>query len=396
MFRGIAQAVAVTGMSLANLRSRIGPSIVAITGIAGVVMVTVGVASVVFGLAAVVQNNSDPNTIIVTRAAATGEMDSSVSLDELNIITETAGIARDENGLLLSPEVYLIIDMPRRTTGTSSNVPIRGVGPQAMAVRGNVRISEGRMLRPGLTEIVVGKGALAQFGGLELGATIQRGENVWQVVGILDADGGMPDGEIWADAKILQGAYRRGTGFQSVRARLTDQDQFALFRDTLSTNPQVSFKITTEQAFYDESTQFLRIFASVIGVLVGVLMALGAFFTAMNTMYSAVASRTREIATLRALGFGSGAVLTSVLVEAIVLGVIGGALGGIIAYVVFNGLSVATLNFQTFSQVAFSFAVTPKLLGIGIVFSLFMGLIGGALPAIRAARLPIATALREL
>ncbi len=393
---GIRQVVAVSALNLANLPGRWISSLVAIVGIAGVVMVTVGLLSIAAGFRAAMADTSRPDVTILLRASATGEMDSNFSQDAVQAISAAPGVAAAGNTMLVSPEVFVIVDVPRKSTGTSSNVPLRGVSELAFDVRGNVRIVAGRMFTPGLNEILVGRGALANFAGLELGRTLKWGTREWQVVGIMEADGGVPESEIWADARVVQASYRRGNSYSTVRARLTSPDAFAEFKDSITADPRLNASVRPESEFYAEQSQFFAVFVTTIGVFVGVLMGLGAIFGAINTMYNAVAARIREIATLRALGFGALPVVASVLLEALLLGLVGGVLGAVLAYMIFNGFQVATLNWNSFSQVSFGFAVTPDLLQTGIMIALFMGLLGGILPGIRAARIPITTALREL
>jgi putative ABC transport system permease protein len=275
-------------------------------------------------------------------------------------------------------------------------VPIRGIGPQTLAVRDNASIVEGRMLEFGTSEIVVGRGASAQFQGLTLGSQVRSGQNTWTVVGIFEADGGVAETEIWCDARVLQGAYRRGNSYQTVLVRLDSTDSFTAFRDWLTSNPQVNVQVRRETEYYAQQSRALSSLIQGVGFGIAGLMGVGAVFGAILTMYTAVSTRSREIATLRALGFNATSVVISVLVESLALAALGGAIGGLAAYLAFNGYQTSTMNFQTFSQVAFAFQVTPQLLGLGLVYALIMGLVGGLFPAIRAARLPIPAALREL
>ena len=390
------QIGAVSRLNIANLPKRWVTSLVAIVGIAGVVMVTVGLLSVAEGFRSAMQDKSRPDVVIILRSSATGELDSGFRTEDMQAMEMAPGLARDGNSPMLSPELFAVVDVPRKSTGTSSNVPLRGVRQAAFDVRGNVNIVAGRMFTPGLNEVVVGQGARAIFTGLELGTVLKWGSNNWTVVGLMSAGGGVPDSEIWADLGVVQNSYRRGNFFSTIRARLTDPAQLATFKDTLTSDPRLNVSVKTESEFYSEQSQFFTIFVRYIGFLVGALMGLGAIFGAINTMYNAVSSRIREIATLRALGFGAFPVVVSVLLEALFLGLIGGLIGAAAAFVIFNGLQVATLNWNSFSQVSFGFAVTPGLLRAGIVFALIMGLLGGILPGIRAARIPITTALREL
>jgi len=275
-------------------------------------------------------------------------------------------------------------------------VPMRGIEPQTLAVRDNTSIVEGRMLEFGTNEIVVGRGATGQFAGLTLGSEVRSGQNTWTVVGIFEADGGVSETEIWCDARVLQGAYRRGNTYQLVVARLDASDTFDTFRDWLTANPQLNVQVRRETEYYAQQSRALSSLIQTVGFGIAALMGIGAVFGAILTMYTAVSTRSREIATLRALGFNASSVVVSVMAESLALAAIGGTIGGVIAYVAFNGYQTSTMNFQTFSQVAFAFSVTPQLLVMGLVYALVMGLIGGLLPAVRAARLPIPAALREL
>ncbi|MEL7448645.1 MAG: FtsX-like permease family protein [Pseudomonadota bacterium] len=395
LFAGIAQVAAVTAVNVRTIPQRWVSSLVAVVGIAGVVLVVVAVLSIGAGFKQAMVSRSDPSTIVITRASSTGEMDSVLSRDEMAVIANAPGIANDANGLLVSGELYVVVDVPRVSTGGSSNVPLRGVEAQGLAVRGNVEVIEGRLFRPGLNEVVVGKSAANQFAGLKVGDTHTWRQSEWVVTGIIDADGGVPDSEIWADTGAMQSAWGR-SGFQVARVRLTDEQAFTTLSDTLSTDPRVNLTVERETDFYAERSQVLSVFVTTIGWFVGALMGIGAMFGAVNTMYNAVASRTREIATLRALGFGAIPVTVSVLVESMLLALVGGLLGGVAAWLVFNGFEVATINWQTFSQVSFTFAVTPPLLIGGTIYALVLGLFGGIFPAIRAARMPLTVALREL
>ncbi|MCH9027326.1 MAG: ABC transporter permease [Proteobacteria bacterium] len=392
----ITQVVTVTGMNIRSLPQRWGSTMVAVVGIAGVVMVMVGILSIAAGLVDAMTDKAPKDIAIVLRAASTGEMDSIMSRDDVTAISEAPGIARIDGKLLISPELFVIVDVLRRSTGTASNVPMRGVDANVLAVRDNVRITEGRMFEAGLNEIIVGKGAQEIFEGIELGDTPRWGNNTWTVVGVMEADGGMPESEIWADVRVLQAAQNRGSTIQAVRVKLESPGAFGGFKDFLTADPRVNVSVKTESEFYSGQSRFFSIFINTIGIFVGVMMGLGAIFGAVNTMYTAVSARTGEIATLRALGFGASPVVFSVLVESLLIGLAGGLIGAVLAYLIFNGFKISTMNFQSFSQVTFSFAVTPSLLKSGVIYALLMGFLGGFLPSIRASRLSISTALREL
>jgi putative ABC transport system permease protein len=322
-------------------------------------------------------------------------MTSGLTREETRIISDAPGIARNARGALASAELFVIIDLPKRSTGTDANVPLRGVEAQAFDLRGNMRLVQGRPFEPGRNEIMVGAGAAREFAGLDAGKQIKIGQNTWEIVGVFTANGGIAESEIWSDAAVLQPAYHRGDAFQSVYAKLTSPDAFAQFNDALTGNPRLEVKVARTADFYAEQSTAVTEFITTIGVFIAAMMALGALFGALNTMYSAVAARTREIATLRALGFSAGPVVVSVLIESIALALVGGIVGALGAYLAFDGFTAATMNWQTFSQVTFAFDVTPRLLLRAILWAATLGCIGGLFPAIRAARLPIASGLRE-
>jgi putative ABC transport system permease protein len=288
------------------------------------------------------------------------------------------------------------VNVPKRETGTDANVPLRGVTPRVFDVKPEVQIVDGRRFEPGRNEIIVGRGAQREFAGLAVGAQVRWGENTWSVVGVFEADGSVAETEIWCDARVLQPAYRRGNSFQSVYLTLDSPDAFQRFKDALTTDPRLNVSVQRETEYYAEQSIVISNLIRTLGFIIAALMGVGAVFGAINTMYTAVANRTREIATLRALGFGRFAVLSSVMTESVLLSLLGGVLGGALAWAAFDGYQTATMNWQSFSQVAFAFAVTPALLVQGVLYAMAMGFVGGFFPALRAARLPIVTALREL
>jgi putative ABC transport system permease protein len=392
----LSQTLAVTAVTLRSIPQRLGSSIVAIIGIGGVVIVFTAVLSIAEGFRAAMRGTGDPQTVIVMRSGSDTEMTSTFIGEEARIVTEAPGIERGPDGAHASRELFLIIAIPLSRSGTDANVPLRGLSPVGFKVRPQVNISEGRMFTPGTSEIVVGRAASRQFSGLSVGSTVRSGKTSWQVVGIFDADGSVAESELWADASVLQGAFQRGNSYQSVYLRLESVDSLQKLKDALTTDPRLNVTVIREPDYYAQQSQVLQSVIRTIGTSIAVLMGLGAIFGAVNTMYSAVASRTREIATLRALGFGSMPVVISVLVEALLLSLVGGAIGGLAAWAAFDGYQTATMNWQSFSQVAFSFAVTPQLLSQGLLYAAIMGFFGGLLPAIRAARLPVVSALRQL
>ena len=390
------QVFAVTGFSLQTIVNRKGSSAATVIGIAGVVAVLVGVLSIAQGFRRAMTVSGAPDTAIVLRSGADGEMMSVLPREEVRIIADAPGIARTSAGSAASAELFVIINLPKRSTGTDANVPLRGVEPGAFEVRRNVQIVEGRKFESGRNEIIVGKGAAMEFEGLDLGKTIRVGQNDWAIVGVFSVDGGIAESEIWTDAAVLQPAYRRGTSFQAVYARLTSEGAFDEFKDALTTDPRLNVKVVRQTEYYAEQSTMVYNLITGLGALIASLMGLGALFGALNTMYTAVSSRTREIATLRALGFRASPVVISVMIESIALAGLGGLIGSLGAYFAFDGFRAATLNWQSFSQVTFAFEIGPVLLIQGMVYASLIGLIGGLFPAIRAARLPIAIALREL
>jgi putative ABC transport system permease protein len=386
----------VTGVNLRSISQRMGSSTVAVIGIAGVVLVFLGVLSIAEGFRKAMTDVGDPQTVIVMRAGSDTEMTSGLGGDTARIIMDTPGIMRDEQGAVASSELFVIVGHPTKKDTSDANLPLRGVSPAVLKVRPAVKVVEGRMFTPGTNEIVVGRAASQQFAGLTVGSTQHWGQNTWQVVGIFDAQGSVAESEIWCDARVLQPAYRRGNSYQSVYVRLERPEGFQAFKDALTSNPQISVTPIREPDYYAAQSEVLHMIIRTIGFIIAGLMGIGAIFGAVNTMYTAVATRTREIATLRALGFGGFPVVFSVLTEAVFLAVVGGVIGGAAAWLAFDGYQTSTMNFQSFSQVAFSFAVTPALLGQALAYSVLMGVLGGIFPAVRAARLPIVTALREL
>ena len=392
----IKQTIAVTILNLRTIPQRLGSSGVAIIGIAGVVIVLVSVLSIAQGFSAAMEQSGSDNRALVMRSGADSEMTSGLAAPEVDIIKQAPGLRRDGQIAVATAELYVIIDIPKIGTNSPANVPLRGIQPTATAVREEFSIVEGRMFEFGTTEVVVGRGASVNFQGLTLGNTIVSGQNRFQVVGVFETDGSIAETEIWIDARVLQGAYRRGNTYQTVLARLDSSNNFDQFRDWLTTNPQVNVQVRRETEYYAQQSRALNSLIRGVGFGIAALMGIGAVFGAILTMYTAVSTRSREIATLRALGFNTTSVLVSVLAESLALAAIGGAIGGALAYVAFNGYQTSTMNFSTFSQVAFAFQVTPRLLALGLTYALLMGLIGGLFPAVRAARLPIPSALREL
>lgn len=382
--------------NLRSVRARWTSAIVAVVGIAGTVGVFVAMLSLAKGFRATLVSSGSPDNALILRGGATSEMTSGVGLDSVKIIQDAPGIARGPNGPLVTAEAVLMAPIPLRSTGTDANVEVRGVSPNVLEIRQQVKIVQGRMFSPGLAEVVVGKNANTTYSGLTLGNTISLGTMQWKVVGVFDAGGSSFDSEVWADPHLLTGAYNRpDTFFQSVTARLASPDSLRELKDALTTDPRLNVDVSREVDYYAKQSTNMTTLITRLGGFVAFIMAIGAVFGALNTMYSAVADRGREIATMRALGFGGPSVVFSFLIEALMISLVGGVLG-CLAVLRLNGVTTSTINFQTFSNLAFAFKITPSLLVQGVVFALVMGVLGGFFPAVRAAQLPVATALREL
>ncbi len=379
-----------------SVKARWTSTIVAVVGIAGTVGVFVAMLSLARGFRATLVSSGSEDNALITRAGATSEMTSGIPIDSVKVIQDAPGIARGPEGPLLTSEAVLMAPIPLRSTGTDANVELRGVSPNVLAIRRNIKIIEGRMFQPGQNELVVGKNARSTYSGLTLGSTIGLGSARWQVVGIFDAGGSSFDSEVWGDAHLLNGAYKRpDTLSQSVTVHLTSPAALQQLKDSLTADPRLNVDVTREIDYYAKQSTRMTTLITRLGGFVAFIMAIGAVFGALNTMYSAVAERGREIATMRALGFGAVAVVISFSIEALLISFVGGGIG-CLAVLPLNGLTTSTMNFQTFSNLAFAFKITPELLVKGVLFALTMGFIGGLLPAVRAARLPVATALREL
>jgi putative ABC transport system permease protein len=379
-----------------SVTARWTSAIVAVLGIAGTVGVFIAMLSLARGFRATLVSSGAEDNAIVMRAGATSEMMSGIKLEDVKIMQDAPGVARGADAPLVTTEVVVVAPFPLAATGTDANVQVRGVSPNVLTVRKNVKIAKGRMFQPGLAELIVGKNATHSYAGLTLGNTVNFGGGHWQVVGIFDAGGSAFDSEVWADARVLDDVYKRPSNiFQSATVHLTSPDSFQQFKDAVTSDRRLNLDVTREIDYYAKQSTRMTQLITILGGLVAFVMAIGAVFGALNTMYSAVAERGREIATMRALGFGAAAVVFSFLVEALLISFVGGAIG-CIAVLPLNGLTTGAMNWQTFSHLAFAFRITSGLLVAGIIFALAMGLLGGLPPALRAAWRPVAVALREL
>jgi putative ABC transport system permease protein len=383
--------------NLRSVKARWNSAVVAVLGIAGTVGVFVAMLSLANGFKATLVASGSASNALLLRAGSTSEMDSGISLDQVKVVQDAPGVARAADGPLVTPEVIVIAPFPLVTTGTDANVQVRGVSAKALEVRSSsVKMVQGRFFKPGLAELVVGRNATHSYSGLTLGNTVKFGGGNWKIVGVFDAGGSAFDSEVWCDSTVLNQVYQRPeNAFQSVTVHLTSPGAFHELRDSLTSDPRMTVDVMPEVEYYDKQSTLLTKLITILGSIVAGIMGIGAIFGALNTMYSAVAERGREIATMRALGFGAPSVVTSFVIEALLISLVGGVLGAV-AVLPLNGITTGAMNMQTFSHMAFAFSITPVLMGWGIVFALVMGIVGGLPPAFRAARRPVAAALRSL
>lgn len=383
--------------NLESVRARWRGTIVAVLGIAGTVAVFVAVLALAQGFKATLLSSGSADNALVRRAGATSEMDSTITRDDVRVVEDSPGVARQADGAaLVSPEIVVVTALPLQATLTDANVQVRGVSPRVLQVRSAVRIVQGRFFKAGVPELLVGRNAAKTYAGVGYGQRLKFGGLDWTVVGVFDAGGSAYDSEIWCDADMLSQAYQRPRGmFQSATVRLESPAALVTLRQALAADPRLEVQVDGEIEYYDKTSRQLTRLIQTLGALVVLVMGVGAIFGALNTMYSAVAERGREIATLRAIGFGAGSVVLSFMIEALLVSFVGGVIG-CVAVLPLNGLTTGTMNWQTFSHLAFAFRITPALLAVGLGFALLMGLCGGVPPAVRAARLPVAAALRDL
>ena len=389
------QAWSVTQVGILTIPQRLGSSLVVVVGIAGVVGVLVAVLAMGAGFASTLRQTGRDDTAIVMRAGAQSEINSVLDHDSATLVSQLPQVLRNAQGLpIASAELAVVTALPKKSTGLDANVELRGVGERAWELRPALRIVAGRKFQPGLRELIAGKGARSQFANVDIGSSINLNGQSWTVVGVFESDDAY-DSEIWGDADIVGPAYRRGSSTTSVTVRLNDAAAFDAFKAALASDPRLKVDARTTRAYYSEQSARLATFIDILGITIGAIMAIGAVFGALNTMYAAVAARTREIATLRAIGFRGIPVIVSVLLETMLLGLLGGLIGAALAWLIFNHYTVSTLG-SNFSQVVFAFDVSPSLLWTGLKWALAIGFVGGLFPALRAARMPVTSGLREL
>ena len=384
----LGQVLEITVMNLKNLPSRLGSSAVIVVGIAGVVGVMVAILAMAAGFRATLDRGGEPDRAIVLRGGSDSELSSAVSIAEMNVVSSMEGVA------LASGELYTVADVPKRSTGLDANLIVRGVTPAAFDLHQAVQVVEGRNFATGKSELIAGRGAHLEFAGIDIGNTLDVRGGEWTVVGIFEAGGSAFESELWMDLAVAQSAFRRGESVSSMRVRVDSPARIPELAERVENEPRLDLKLVGEEEYFAAQAGSLATQIEGFGIAIAIIMAIGALFAALNTMYSAVATRTVEIATLRALGFGNAPVVISVMIEAVALAILGGALGASISYLAFNGYTASTLNNASFSQIAFAFAVTPEIIATGLVWALGLGTVGGLFPALRAAWMPITAALR--
>lgn len=386
------QAWFATRLGIATIGHRTGSSFVVLVGIAGVVAVLVALLAMGAGLSATLASGGRDDTALVLRGGSTSEVESALTREQINAIEQKHGIAHNaEHQPIASAELVVSANLPLRGSHKEASAQLRGVDDAAWSLRPNLRIVQGRKFVPGTRELTVGEAAQQEFTGLEVGSEVKLGLQNWKVVGVFRSDGAW-NSELWADRRTLAAEFWRGDSAQSVMVKLVGPDAFESFKTALAADPRLGVEAYTTRSYYDrQSAAFVKIIR-VIGAMIGTIMAFGALFGAINCMFAAVSSRSREIATLRAIGFGGVPVIVSVMLETMLLALMGGAVGGLLAWMFFDGRAAATLN--GFSQIMYTFKVSPEVIWIGLKVALAIGFLGGALPALRASRLPVSTVLR--
>jgi putative ABC transport system permease protein len=387
------QVGAATTINLKSISQRLWLSISTVVAVALVVMVLLAFLSMAYGFARTIAGSGAPDVAIILRGGSQAEINSVVTRDQVRLIEEGPGIAKTAEGKpLASAELYVVVDGIKRSSQTKANVPLRGVGQESSNVRRGISITAGRMFSPGSNEIVVGKALLREFQGFDLGQTVAFGTSRWTVVGVFEAEGSVFESEIWADLPVVQSLFRRNNAFQTVRVRLDSPSALGALKSYVENDPRLKLDVKSETEYFAEQAAQTTDLIQNLGWPLAIAMAFGALAGALNTMYSSVAARATEIATLRAIGFGAFPAFAGTLIEALVLAATGGAVGAVATYFIFDGFSASTLG-ASFTQVVFSFKLTPALIAQGIALALMVGLIGGLFPAIRAARMPIVTGL---
>ena len=391
----VSQVVTVTAINLRSIPQRLWVSLSTVVAVALVVAVLLSFLAMTNGFQQTLRGTGAADVALLLRGGAGAEINSGVSRDQLRLIEEAPGVVRSAEGKpLVSGELYVIVDAEKRASGTQANIALRGLGPEGYAIRDGFRLVEGRMYEPGAAEIIVGRSLLGEFAGFELGRQVRLGTATWTVVGVFEMAGTVFESELWADVGAVQSLFRRTNFFQSIRAKMESPDAVAALDAYSQADNRLKLAVKSEQAYFADQAGGAGGFIQNLGWPLAVIMSIGALAGALNTMYSSVAARTREIATLRAIGFGGFPSFVGTLTESLLLSVIGGGIGAVLAYAFFDGLTASTFG-GSFTQVVFSFQLTPALITQGVVLALVVGLIGGLFPAIRAARVPLVAAFGE-
>jgi putative ABC transport system permease protein len=387
------QIIAVTLINIKSMPQRLWLSLSTVTAVGLVVMVLLSFLAMANGFKRTIEGSGADDVAVILRGGSRSELNSSVTRDQVRLIEDGPGVAKGADGKpLVSAELYLTVDGIKRTTQTKANLPLRGIGQEGAGLRRDIVLTQGRMFSPGSNEVVVGKALIAEFQGFEVGQTIAFGTSRWTVVGVFSTGGSVFESEIWADLPVVQSLFKRNNVFQTVRARLTSPAALDQLKSYVENEPRLKLDVVSEAAYFADQASQTSDLIQKLGWPLAIAMAFGALAGALNTMYSSVASRTTEIATLRAIGFGGFPAFVGTLVESLILAVIGGAIGAAATYLIFDGFTASTLG-ASFTQVVFSFQLSPRLIGQGVVLALIVGLIGGLFPAIRAARMPIVAGL---
>ena len=389
----LSQSVAVIKMNIQSLPRRLWMSLAMVFASAVVVAILLAFLAMSKGFEATMQSAGSDDVAFIMRVGSAAELNSSAGRDQVNLIENAPGILRDEQGPIVSPELYVMVDGIKKSTQQEANIPLRGLEQRGVEMRKGFTLLAGRMFNPGTDELIVGAGILNQFDGFELGQEIRFGKYTWKVVGIFSTGGNVFESELWADAKVIQNLYNRGSSYQTVRARMDSPDSLSQINDYLKSEPRLTHEAQTESAYFAEQGKSLS-YMAIFGWVISSIMALGALAGALNTMYTSVSDRAMEIATLRAIGFSSFSAFIGTMAEAMTLAVLGSVIGSVAAFVFFDGLNASTLG-GNFTQVVFSFKLTPALLANGVSLALVIGFISGFFPAWRAARVPVIVAFQS-
>ncbi|MEX2963821.1 ABC transporter permease [Microbulbifer sp. TYP-18] len=389
----MSQIATVTVMNIRSLPQRLWMSLAMVLASAVVVAILLAFLAMAKGFEATLSGAGSDTIAVLTREGAAAEINSVVTREQVNLVADSPGIAQDAQGADISAELYVIVDGTKKSSGTDANIPLRGLDARGMAMRSNMELVEGRMFTPGTNEMIVGAGVLREFDGFAIGQEVRFGKNVWTVVGVFSTGGDIFESELWAGARMIQSHYNRGSSYQVIRARLEQPGGLAPLQETIDQEPRLNLELKTEADYFSEQGKQLQ-YMAIFGRVISSIMALGALAGALNTMYTSVASRAKEIATLRALGFGNFSAFCGTIAEALVLAAAGGLLGSLAAFAFFDGLNTSTLG-GSFTQVVFSFEMSPDLFVQGAVLALFIGFISGFFPAWRAARMPVIVAFRN-